>query len=287
VSLEGRHVLITGATSGIGAAAALELAREGAELTLLCRNPGRAEAAADSLQAASGKRPDILLANMASLDEVRAAARQYVDAGRPLHVLLNNAGLINTRRRESVDGFEETLAVNHLAPFLLTGMLLPRMLDTGGRIVTVASNAHQFCRGMEFEDLQSERKYSTFNVYGRSKLANILFTRELARRLQGRPVTVNCLHPGAVATGMGTNNGGPMGKILPLLLKPFFRTPEKGAETAVFLCSDPSVAETSGGYFIDCRQVQPRPWACDDEAARTLWSVSESLTDFHYDAMEN
>ena len=140
---------------------------------------------------------------------------------------------------------------------------------------------------MEFDDLQSEQRYKTFNVYGRSKLANILFTRELARHLAGSNITINCLHPGAVASGMGKNNQGLASKILPQLLKPFFRTPEKGAETAVFLCRDESVAAVSGKYFVDCREARPKPWAQDDAAASQLWSVSEALTGFSYEIGES
>ncbi len=284
MSVAGKHILVTGATSGVGRAAAHRLARNGAQLTLLCRNPERADAVASEIADNNGGvRPDLLIADLGDLQSIRNAGREFLDSGKPLHILLNNAGLINTARRESTDGFEQTLAVNHLGPFLLTGMLLPRLLESpGARVVCVASDAHSFCRGMQFEDLQSESSYKTFNVYGRSKLANILFTRELARRLAGHPITVNCLHPGAVASNMGTNNAGFIGKLIPLLLKPFFRTPEKGAETAVYLCADEAVEAVSGKYFIDCKEAVPKPWAMDDAAASRLWELSESLAGFNY-----
>jgi len=284
VTLQGKHVLITGASSGIGQAAAQALAADGATLTLLCRSRERGEDTARRIAQESGGAPaDVLLADFNSLESVRAAANSYLDSGKPLDVLLNNAGVINTRRRETEDGFEQTFAVNHLAPFLLTGLLLPRLLASGnGRIVNVASNAHEFCRGMDFEDLQTQGRYKTFNVYGRSKLANILFTRELSRRLENSGLTTNCLHPGAVATGMGTNNGGWISTLLPALLRPFFRTPAKGAETAVFLCRDPAVIDCSGGYYYNCREIQPKPWAQSDADARRLWQVSEQLVDFNY-----
>ena len=279
----GKHVLITGASSGIGQAAAHALAADGATLTLLCRSRERGEQTARHIAQETGSAPaDILPADFNSLASVRAAAQSYLDSGKPLHVLLNNAGVINTQRRETEDGFEQTFAVNHLAPFLLTGLLLPRLREqAGARVVSVASDAHKMCRGMDFDDLQSEGKYSTFNVYGRSKLANILFTRELASRLPPAEVLVNCLHPGAVATGMGTNNDGLLGKLLPVLLRPFFRTPEKGADTAVFLCRDPSV-NTSGGYYYNRREIQPKPWAQNKEDAQRLWQHSETLTNFTY-----
>ncbi|MEQ8803140.1 MAG: SDR family NAD(P)-dependent oxidoreductase, partial [Haliea sp.] len=198
---------------------------------------------------------------------------------------LNNAGVVNTSRRTTVDGFEETLAVNHFAPFLLTGLLLPAIRDVpGARIVNVASAAHAFTRDMGFDDLHAERGYKTFREYGRSKLANILFTRSLAQRLADYPVTANSLHPGAVSTSLGTQNGGVMSKILPLVLKPFFRSPEKGAETSIYLCTSEKVAGISGEYFADCKVVRPKPWARDDEAAERLWRVSEESVGFQYPA---
>jgi NAD(P)-dependent dehydrogenase (short-subunit alcohol dehydrogenase family) len=264
------------------------LAGRGARLTLLCRDRVRGDAVAEEISAiGDGSKPRLLIADLGDLQSVRRAAEEFQASGETLDVLLNNAGLINTSRRESIDGFEETFAVNHLGPFLLTGLLLPQILKgPAGRIVNVSSNAHAFCRGMQFDDLQSEEQYRTFNAYGRSKLANILFTRELARRLHGRGVTVNCLHPGAVATNLGVNNGGLLGKILPALLKPFFRTPEQGAETAVYLCEDAAVAGVTGKYFVDCRDLEPKPWARDDAAASKLWDLSERMTSFHYNLEE-
>ena len=283
MSLQGKRVLITGATSGIGQAAAYALAGQGAELTLLCRSPDRAESVADAIEAEHGHRPELLVCDFESLASVRKAAEQYLDSGQPLHVLLNNAGVINTQRMETVEGYEQTFAVNHLAPFLLTGMLLPALQrEAGARIVNVASDAHRFCKAIRFNDPQTLGTYRTFEVYGHSKLANILFTRELARRLGYGDPLVNCLHPGAVATGMGTNNPGLLGKILPPLLKPFFRTPEKGAETAIYLCADPGLAGVSGRYFQDCRAVKPKPWAEDDDMAAALWRLSEELVGFSY-----
>ena len=234
-----RHIVITGPTAGIGRASALSLARDGAELTFLCRNLEKGEALASEIVGAGGTRPTIIEMEMASLGSVRAAAESVRQLAKPIDVLLNNAGVINSHRRVTVDGFEETLAVNHFAPFLLKGLLLPAVLEAapGARIVNVASGAHHFVRGMQFDDIQSEQNYKTFDVYGRSKLANILFTRLLAKRLEGAGVTVNCLHPGAVATDIGKQHGEWVAKVLHLLLKPFFRSPLKGAETSLYLCS--------------------------------------------------
>ncbi|HEY7776086.1 MAG TPA: SDR family NAD(P)-dependent oxidoreductase, partial [Kineobactrum sp.] len=243
MTLQDKHVLITGPTAGIGRTAALALAAQGATLTLLCRSPEKGVALAAEITAAGGVEPTVVMLDMASLGSVREAAQACLELGRPVDVLLNNAGIVNTSRRTTVDGFEETLAVNHFAPFLLTGLLLPTMLEVpGARIVNVASLAHAFVRDMGFDDLHAERGFKTFREYGRSKLANILFTRSLAQRLAAYPVTVNSLHPGTVSTSLGTQNGGLMSRLVPLLMKPFFRTPEQGAQTSIYLCSSDEVA---------------------------------------------
>ncbi len=281
--LEGKRVVITGPTSGIGRASALRLAQMGADLTLLARDPGKAQALAEEIAQAGGIRPTLVQMDMADLASVRRAAEACLAEGRSIDVLLNNAGVINTTRRETVDGFEQTLAVNHFAPFLLTGLLLPAMLQVpGSRIVNVASDAHAFVREMGFDDMQAERSYKTFREYGRSKLANILFTRSLAHRLAGHPITVNCLHPGAVATSLGSQNDGLLSRWLPALLKLFFRTPDKGAATSVYLCHSEAVSGISGAYFVDCRQTRPKPWACDDQAAERLWDYTEECVGLSY-----
>ena len=283
MNMQGKHVLITGPTAGIGRSAALALAARGATLTLLCRSPDKGRALALDVSAAGGVPPTVVTMDMASIASVRQAAQECLALGRPVDVLLNNAGVINTRRRVTVDGFEETLAVNHFAPFLLTGLLLPAMLEApGARIVNVSSGAHAFVRGMGFDDLQAERGYRTFREYGRSKLANILFTRSLAQRLAAYPVTVNCLHPGAVSTSLGTQNGGLLSRLAPLLLKPFFRSPQEGAATSIYLCSSDEVSGVSGKYYIDCKPAQPKPWALDEEAGAQLWRVTEESVGFQY-----
>ena len=225
--------------------------------------------------------------DMTRLASVRSAAGAVLDLGRPIDVLLNNAGIVNARRVETEDGFEETLAVNHFAPFLLTGLLLPAILSSApeARIVNVASNAHHFVRDMGFDDLQARNSYKTFTVYGRSKLANILFTRSLAKRLEQRGVTVNSLHPGAVSTGIGKQNGGITAQVAHLLLKPFIRSPEKGAETSIYLCTSDAVRDTTGAYFYNCKETRPKPWAEDDAAAARLWRVSEEATGFSYPSL--
>ena len=203
----GCNCLITGASGGIGRATAIALARRGANLWLLCRNRERGQATVDAIRdEIPGSRVELLLADLASLKEVRKAAAEFLALGEPLHVLLNNAGLANMQRRETVDGIEETLAVNHLAPFLLTHLLRERLVESApARVVTVSSGAHAFGR-IDMDDLQRTRKYSGLRVYGESKLANVLFTYELARRLAGTGVTATCLHPGGVRTGLGQQN---------------------------------------------------------------------------------
>lgn len=281
--MQGKHVAITGPTTGIGRHVALELATRGAGLTLFCRNEDKAQALQQDIAAVSGAAPRVIIMDMADLSSVRRAAGEFMSLERPLDVLLNNAGVINTTRRETVDGFEETLAVNHFAPFLFTGLLLPALQQApSARIVNVASHAHTFVRGMGFEDMQAENGYKTFRVYGRSKLANILFTRSLSRRLEDQDITVNCLHPGAVATSLGKNNSGLAGKLLPSLLKPFFRSPEQGAETSIYLCCSEEVNAISGEYFYDCKVTRTKPWARDDREAERLWNYSEECTGFNY-----
>ncbi|MEZ5571700.1 MAG: SDR family oxidoreductase [Halioglobus sp.] len=281
--MKGKHVAITGPTAGIGRTTSLELAKRGAQLTLLCRSEAKAAALQQEIVAAGGLKPNIILLDMAELDSVRRAGEQLRDQFGPLHVLLNNAGVINTTRKVTVDGFEQTLAVNHFAPFMLTGLVLPLLLESpGARIVNVASGAHAFVRGMGFDDMHATKGYKTFREYGRSKLANILFTRRLAHMLRSQDITVNCLHPGAVATSLGTQNGSFIARIVPLLLKPFFRTPAQGAQTSIYLCSSNEIASVTGEYFIDCKRAQPKPWACDDVAADRLWAITEDSVGFEY-----
>jgi NAD(P)-dependent dehydrogenase (short-subunit alcohol dehydrogenase family) len=270
--------MVTGATGGIGRAAAHALARQGAELILVARDRARGEATVEEVMRASGNpEVELLCADLGELDQVRALVRSFLGSSRPLHVLLNNAGAIFVGRRQTGAGLEATFAVNHLGPFLLTNLLLERLRACApARIVNVASDAHRFAGALDFGDLQSQRGYRAMQVYGRSKLMNLLFTRELARRLEGSGVTVNALHPGFVASGLGTNNGW-LGRAAMRVLRPFARTPEKGAETAVFLCSARELEARTGGYWYDCRPHDPHPNALRDEHAAQLWKRSAEL----------
>lgn len=272
-----RTVLVTGATNGVGLAAAVALARRGADVVLTGRNEERGRAA---LAAVHSVHPtgahEFLQTDFAVMDTVGGAADAFLASGRPLHVLLNNAGVMNARRRITVDGFEEMFAINHLAHYLLTRKLLPRMCESApGRIVHVASNAHDFCNAMRWDDLTLAKGYRAFPAYGHSKLANILFSNELVGRLEGQAITSNALHPGAVATGIGRNNGR-LARVMTALGRPFMRTPEKGADTVIWLATE-APDDLNGGYFINRKMVEPRPWARDPHAARKLWEVSEQL----------
>lgn len=275
--LSGKICAITGPTSGVGRATALALGERGAHLLLLCRSVEKGEALARELRE-RGAGAQVVQTNLSSLQSVAQAAEQVRTLAPRLDRLINNAGVVNSARRESVDGLEEMFAVNHLAHFLLTLRLLPALESAeNARIVHVASGAHAFVRGFDFDDYNwRSRRYRTFAAYGHSKLANILFNRALAHRLADTPVVTNALHPGAVATGMGSNNGT-FGRIAMQLLRPFLLSPEQGARTSVYLATALEAAAHRGDYFIKCKPAQPKPWARDDVAAERLWQLSEQL----------
>ncbi|MDP9340613.1 MAG: SDR family oxidoreductase [Actinomycetota bacterium] len=276
--VRGKRVLITGATNGIGLAAAEALARLGADLALVARSEARAEEAVARIQGAggAGTAVDVLLADLGSQTSVRHLAAEVLERYPAVDVLVNNAGAMNASRQVTEDGVELTWAVNHLAPFLLTTLLLDRLVHSApAGIVTTSSDAHRGAR-IPFDDLDAERSYGArgFTRYGQTKLANILFTAELARRLEGTGVTANCFHPGLVASGFNRNNGWLM-RLGMTIVKPFSRSPEKGAETLVWLVDSPDLQGESGGYFVDKRRATPTHAAQDMDAARRLWEVSE------------
>jgi retinol dehydrogenase-12 len=275
-----RVALITGPTSGIGRATAAAIVRAGYRLHLVCRNRAKGEALMAWLREGSPTADlQLWIADLAVQAEIHRLADGFLDRGEPLHLLVNNAGIVNAHRRLTVDGIEETFAVNHLAYFLLTERLRERLIESApARIVSVASMAHAFVRGVNFEDLHYDRRrYRVLEAYGQSKLCNILWTRELARQLAGTGVTANCVHPGAVGTGLASQNGG-YARLVMALLKPFFRSPEKGATASIHFALSPAVEGLTGGYGVDRKVVQPKPWAMDDAAARRLWAVSEQMT---------
>ena len=276
--MSGKICLVTGATNGIGKAAAQTLAQMGATVVIVGRNPPKTTQLVDEIRAASGNpNVDSLLADLSSQQEIRRLAEEFTSRYPHLHVLLNNAGGTFATRQLSVDGIEMTFALNHLAYFLLTNLLLNRLKASApARIINVSSGAHSGGE-IEFDNLQGERSYSSFEPYANSKLANILFTAELARHLEGTGVTVNALHPGLVNTGFGKNNPGFLMKIVGAIIPLIARPPEKGAETSIYLASSPEVQGKSGKYFVDCKETRPASQATDLAVARKLWDVSAEL----------
>jgi len=280
--MQGKTVVVTGGNSGIGLATAAALGAMGARVLITARNQARGEAARAALAQQIGASGSVELAvfDLGDLSSVRAGAAEILERCPTLDVLINNAGLILTTRAETVDGYEATFAINHLGPFLLTNLLVERLKTSApARVVNVASTAHnQARRGIPFDDLQSVTHYAGMRVYGESKLANILFTNELARRLDPASVTANSLHPGTVRTGYGAD--GDTTGLLAIGIKigqPLFASPEKGARTSVYLASSPEVASVSGRYFAKCKEKTPKRQARDTAAAQRLWSVSAEL----------
>jgi NAD(P)-dependent dehydrogenase (short-subunit alcohol dehydrogenase family) len=278
-ALAGRVCAITGASSGLGYETALALADKGATVALLCRSLERGERARAQIAAATGNADlHVVACDHANLDSVRAAATELLARFDALHVLVNNAGLMLMQRRITVDGLEETFQVNHLSAFALTLLLRERLLASApARVITVSSVAHRMAR-LDFADLQSKRLYDGFYVYGRSKLANVLFTYELARRLEGTGVTANTLHPGLVRTGFGHNNGRAAQAFMTLSqLPPLATTPRRGARTQVWLAGADAVEGVSGRYFARRRARRSSRISYDRDAQRRLWEVSEAL----------
>jgi len=271
--------VITGGTDGIGKAAAHALALQGTKLLVHGRDPEKGLRAIAEIKARTDNPAiEFLQADFGSLADVRRLAATLLERAPRIDVLINNAGGIFGTRALSRDGYEMTFAVNHLAPFLLTHLLIERLKSGGpARIVTTASNAHRGSRIL-FDDLQATRKYSPMGAYGMSKLANILFTRALAKRLQGSDVTATSLHPGFCRTSFGRNVPmSPIVKSIFRIASLFARSAEKGAETVVYLASSPEVQGASGGYYFDCKPIAPSSAARDDDAAEQLWQVSERL----------
>jgi NAD(P)-dependent dehydrogenase (short-subunit alcohol dehydrogenase family) len=281
--LAGKTILVTGATSGIGRATAVGLAAAGAQLLLVGRTPERIEETREEIRRRTGRDDAVLLrADLSSQAGVRRLADDVRAQTSRLDVLLNNAGVTLLSRQTTADGLEATFATNHLAYFLLTGLLLPLLRASApARIVSVASDAHRWGR-LDLDDLQNERRYRGMRVYGQSKTANILWSGELARRLEGSGVTANCLHPGGIQSNLGRGNGRLLDGVHTLISKLFLKSPEEGARTSLYLASAPEVEGVSGRYFARCREHRAAPHATDPELARRLWEKSEQLTGFRY-----
>ncbi len=278
--IAGKRVLLTGGNTGIGKAAAMELVKRGAEVVITARDPAKGEAAEASIREEAGGSISWRLLDLASFASIRKFAEEFEKDFDALDVLIHNAGLTLYKRQETEDGIETTFGTNHIGPFLLNQLLEPLVKRSApARIVVVASTAHERVPGgMDFDDLESKKSYSGFKVYSYSKLANILFTRELARRLEGSGVTANCLHPGVVATDFG-GDGEARGLwgLAFKLYRPFMLSPEKGARTTVHVACDPDLQGVSGEYFADCAKGSSTKASQDMEAAARLWEVSEEM----------
>jgi NAD(P)-dependent dehydrogenase (short-subunit alcohol dehydrogenase family) len=276
-AMAGKVVLVTGATDGIGKVTLIELARMGATVVGVGRNSAKAESVLAEARRESGNpNIDFLIADLSSMAEVRRVAADFRSRYDRLDVLVNNAGAVIYERKETVDGFEYTFGLNHLSYFLLTNELLDMLkASSPSRVVSVSSNAHQG-QSLNFDDLQSTR-FSSFGAYGKSKLANILFSNELARRLEGTGVTSNSLHPGFVRTHFGRSGPGYITGPVGLLQRLLAITPEKGAETMIYLASSPEVEGVSGKYFAKSAVAKPTAQAQNVDDARRLWEVSEQL----------
>jgi NAD(P)-dependent dehydrogenase (short-subunit alcohol dehydrogenase family) len=273
--MQGKTVVITGATSGIGEVAAIRLAEQGARIVFTARDQARADDTMAQLRKANPNAGHALhLADLSRLSEMKRVAAELAREPQ-IDVLVNNAGALFNKRLETEDGLEMTFALNHMAYFVVTNLLLGK-LKQGARIVTVASNAHRGAR-LDFDDLQSRRGYTGFPVYSRSKLCNILFNRELARRIAGSGVTANALHPGFVATRFGNDSGGIVRAVLKVAKPIGAISPEEGAKTIIYLAASPEVAAISGDYFYECKSAMPTAEARNDNDAKRLWDLSEQI----------
>jgi NAD(P)-dependent dehydrogenase (short-subunit alcohol dehydrogenase family) len=281
--MDGKTVVVTGANSGVGKATAVALAAAGARTVITARSEQRGIEALSDIRAASGSdQVELVVFDLADLASIREGAAHILDRCPRIDVLVNNAGLVLSRRSETRDGFESTFGINHLGPFYLTQLLTDRLIASApARVVNVASTAHRSARrGLDFEDLQSQRHYAGMQAYSRSKLANILFTNELARRLSGTGVTANSVHPGTVASGFARDDDASGFLAFGIkVIKPFILTPEKGARTSLYVASSSALEGLSGQYFVKCRPKAPSAAARDSTAAALLWSVSEQLVD--------
>lgn len=270
--------MVTGGNSGIGKETAVGLASLGGNVVIVCRNKNKGEAAWAEVKAKSrSENVDLMFADLSSCESVRTLAGSFKAKYGKLDVLVNNAGEILSKRHVTVDGLERTFASNHLGHFLLTNLLLDTIeASTPARIINITSEAHRGAK-IHFDDLQGEKNYSAFRAYGQAKLANVLFTYELARKLEGAGVGVNCLHPGVVRTGFGHDDSGLMSVVI-WIASPFFKSAEKAARAVIRLATSPELGSASGKYFSGMKEARSSEESYDQETARRLWEVSEELT---------
>jgi NAD(P)-dependent dehydrogenase (short-subunit alcohol dehydrogenase family) len=275
---EGKTCIVTGATSGLGRACAEQLAREGAALQLICRSPEKAERARGEIVMATGNDAiDIVIADLSSQAAIRGAAATLLSTTPRIDLLINNAGVTNLSREVTLDGIEATFAVNHLAYFLLTTLLLERIKESpGARVINIASDAHKFGGSIDLDDLGLEDGFGWIRAYGRSKGANILFTQELSRRLADSEVVTHAVHPGFVRSSLGANNGR-FGQLVTQIAAVFAMPAERAARYVIALCHEPQFATPSGGYFYKAKKQSQAAWTQDEQLARRLWDRSEAL----------
>ncbi|MBR5419660.1 MAG: SDR family oxidoreductase [Lachnospiraceae bacterium] len=273
--MESKVAIVTGANSGMGMATTAALADEGAKVIMLCRNEERGKEALCKLSEKADRKLELILCDLGDYASIRHFARQVKAENEKIDILVNNAGFISLDRQETKEGLERQFGINHIGHFYLTMLLLKKMGE-GSRIVNVASGAHKAGR-IHFEDINLKKHFDVITAYSQSKLANVLFTRELARRVKERGITVNCCHPGAVATNIGIDRESGFGKTITGMLKPFFLTPEEGARTAIFLATDEAVKDISGEYFYKCRIAKSSKRSKDMRLARKLFVFSGKL----------
>ena len=273
--LQNKTAIVTGANSGMGMATVRALSDMGAKVIMLCRSEKRGTEALEKLSSEKYRDLELILCDLGNYDSIRAFANIVRRGYDHIDILVNNAGFISLDRQETGEGLERQFGINHIGHFLLTMSLLDLMRE-GGRIVNVASGAHKTGK-IHFDDINLTKGFNVIKAYSQSKLANVLFTRELARRVKDRGITVNCCHPGAVATNIGIDRDTGFGKTVTRLLKPFFQTPEQGARTAIFLVSDDSVSDVTGEYFYKCRIAKSSKRSKDMELAKKLFEFSEEL----------
>ena len=273
--LQGKVAIVTGANSGMGMATTAALADKGAKVIMLCRNEERGKEALKQLSENKERQLELILCDLGDYDSIRSFARQVRAEYDRIDILVNNAGFISLDRQFTKEGLERQFGINHIGHFLLTMLLLKKMGE-GSRIVNVASGAHKTGK-IHFDDINLSKNFNVITAYSQSKLANVLFTRELARRVKDRGITVNCCHPGAVATNIGIDRETGFGKTITGMLKPFFQTPEEGARTAIFLASDESVKDITGEYFYKCKIAKSSKLSKDMRLAKQLFSFSRKL----------
>lgn len=273
--LKNKTAIVTGANSGMGMATVRALSDMGAKVIMLCRSEKRGIEALEKLSSEKKRDLELILCDLGNYASIRAFANLVRKGHDHIDILVNNAGFISLDRQETEEGLERQFGINHVGHFLLTMSLLD-LMGEGGRIVNVASGAHKTGK-IHFDDINLTKGFNVITAYSQSKLANVLFTRELARRVKEKGITVNCCHPGAVATNIGIDRDTGFGKTVTKLLKPFFQTPEQGARTAIFLASDDSVSDITGEYFYKCKIAKSSKRSKDMELAKKLFEFSEEL----------